>query len=226
MPRNKKGFQEALPRFAADLAERLADELRNSRDSGQPQIDETRFPTGKIRVNVIWDAWDRLPPEERTDTILRAYELAEGPAYRDQIALASGLTVPEAHAAGMLPFQILVALRKGDPVTLEECKQAMLEEGASQLFGPGQLQLRFATEEEAEACRQRLIRRLPPSEPVWMIVREVGRVEDWAEMQPAAPGNAAGATPRTGKSKRRWPNRPCCPLPVRVATPRPGKLCR
>jgi hypothetical protein len=181
MPRNKKGFQEAPPRVAGDLAERLADELRSNRESGQPRIDEVQFPTGKIRVNVIWDAWDRLLLEERTATILRAYELAEGRDYRDQIALASGLTVPEAHAAGMLPFQIMTALRKGDPVTLEACKQAMLQEGASQLFGPDKLQLRFATEEEAEACRQRLIRRLPESEPVWLIAQEVGRVEDWAE---------------------------------------------
>jgi hypothetical protein len=44
------------------------------------------------------------------------YEQAEGAAYRDRIALASGLTVPEAHAAGMLPYQIIAALRKNDPV--------------------------------------------------------------------------------------------------------------
>ncbi len=49
----------------------------------------------------------------------------------------------------MLPFQIIPALRKGDPVTLDQCRQAMIDEGASTLLGPDKPQLRFATEEEA-----------------------------------------------------------------------------
>ncbi len=57
----------------------------------------------------------------------------------------------------MFPYQVGTALRKGDPVTFEDCQNAMLAEGASRLFGPGVLQLRFATEEEAEACQQRLM---------------------------------------------------------------------
>ncbi len=77
----------------------------------------------------------------------------------------------------MLPFQIIPALRKGDPVTLEACRQAMLEEGASTLLAPNQPQLRFATEPEAEAARKRLARRLPNSEPVWIVIQEAGGVE-------------------------------------------------
>ena len=75
---------------------------------------------------------------------------------RDRIALASGLTVPEAHAAGMLPFQVFPALRRGDPVTLDQCRQALIDEGASILFGADNPQLRFATEEDAEKARERL----------------------------------------------------------------------
>jgi len=112
--------------------------------------------------------------------ILRAYDLAEGSGYRQRIALASGLTVPEAYAAGMLPFQIIPALRRGDPVTAEQCRQAMIEEGASTLIEADKPQLRFATEEEAEAARKRLVRRLPSSDQVWVITQEVGKVEDWA----------------------------------------------
>jgi hypothetical protein len=132
-------------------------------------------------VTVIWDEWDRLPLEDRTAAILRAYEQAEGRDYRGRIALASGLTVPEAHAAGMLPFQIIAALRKTNPVTIEQCREAMIAQGASMLLDPSRPQLRFATEEEAKACRKRLAEGLPGSEPIWVTTQEVGRVEDWAQ---------------------------------------------
>jgi hypothetical protein len=56
----------------------------------------------------------------------------------------------------------------------------LLDEGASVLFAPEKPQLRFASEEEAEAARGRLIRRLPDSEQVWVITQEVGKIEDWA----------------------------------------------
>jgi hypothetical protein len=181
MPRKRRGFEDPPRRPVRDLVEKLVDELKSDRVSGQPLIEETEFPTGKLRVNVFWDEWDRLPLEDRTATILRAYEQAEGREYRDRVALASGLTLPEAHAAGMLPYQVIAAVRKTDPVTVEQCRQAMIEEGASVLFGETNPQLRFATEEDAEAARDRLARRLPGSEPVWVITREVGTVEDWMQ---------------------------------------------
>jgi hypothetical protein len=106
--------------------------------------------------------------------------LAEGAGYRDRIALASGLTVPEAHAAGMLPYEIIPALRKGDLVTEEQTRQALLEEGGTQLGHWRKVPLRLATQEEAEAARQRLIRRFPGSEDVWMINREI-TAQDFAK---------------------------------------------
>ena len=135
MPRKKRGFDEPPRHTVGNLVERLVDELKSNRPSGQPMIEEEEFPTGKLRVNVIWDEWDRVPLEDRTATILRAYEQAEGREYRDRVALASGLTVPEAHAAGMLPYQVIAAVRKGDPVTAAQCRQALIEQGASTLFG-------------------------------------------------------------------------------------------
>src|SRR5947207_6681780 len=110
MPRKRREFEEPPRRIVGSLVERLVDELKSDRQSGQPMIVEEEFPTGKLRVNVILDEWDRLPLEDRTATILRAYEQAEGREYRDRIALASGLTVPEAHAAGMLPYQVIPAV--------------------------------------------------------------------------------------------------------------------
>jgi hypothetical protein len=181
MPRKRRGFEEPIRRTVGDLVEKLTDELKSARQSGQPMIEEEEFPTKKLRVNVIWDAWDRVPLEDRTATILRAYEQAENQEYRDRIALASGLTMPEAHAAGMLPYQIIAAIRKGDPVTMDQCRKAMIDEGASILFGADSPQLRFSTEEEAEAARKRLAKRLPNSEPVWVITKDVGTVEDWVQ---------------------------------------------
>ena len=49
----------------------------------------------------------------------------------------------------------------------------MLEQGTSELSKEDGLQLRFAVREEAEACRQRLAKTLPGSEPIWIISRDV-----------------------------------------------------
>lgn len=173
MPRVKIGFTESPRRVDATLVNQLVDELKAGRASGQPFIYEETFPTGKIRILVLWDEWKDLPLEERTNIILAAIEKSDGRDYRDKVALASGLTVPEAVASGMLPFQIIAARRKEDAVTLDQCKEAELAEGASQLFGSETLQLRFPTEESAEACKRRLIEKLPGSDDIWVVLREV-----------------------------------------------------
>jgi hypothetical protein len=188
MPRKRIASEVRLGKATEGLAAKLADELRRDRECGQPLIYEQEFRTGRVRVTVIWDLWDGMPLQERTATILRAYEMAEGREWRERIALASGLTVPEAHAAGMLPYQIITALRRTDPVTFEQARQAFLEEGASQLLNPQALQLRFATEEEAEACRRRLIHRFPGTDDVWIINREMtaqdfATARDWADTE-------------------------------------------
>ena len=79
----------------------------------------------------------------------------------------------------MLPFGIITAVRRTDPVTLDQCRQAMVEEGASMLLSPDRPLLRFASMEDAEAGRRRLIQRLPQSDDVWIITQDVGNVADW-----------------------------------------------
>ena len=184
MPRIIRGRERvARPTRFPDLLEELAQELKQGGESGQPVIDEQHFPrTGKIRASVYWDKWEGVPHEDRADIILRAYEKAEGQEVRDRIALAVGLTIPEAVEAGMLPVQVIPLLRKGDPVSARDSYQAMIDEGASLLPG-GKPELRFATEEEAKASIGRLVKRLPGSEPVWAIVRDVGRIESVGEVE-------------------------------------------
>jgi len=174
MPRIKQRLEDPpKPRFPALLAE-LMQELKSNHEAGQPIIVEQHFPrTNLISVTVIWDKWVPLSDEDRAATVRYAYEEVEGKEFRDRIALSIGLTVPEAYESGMLPYQVTAALRKGDPVTAEQCAQAMLEEGASLLFDPDHPQLRFATEQEAEASVKRLSRALPGSEPVWLITKEM-----------------------------------------------------
>ncbi len=180
MPR--KMLRDQAPRpMSGDLVTRLAVELKSHRETGQPVVYEQEFDGARIRTTVIWDDWERLSLEDRTSVILEAYAQAEGPEYRTRIVLASGLTVPEAESAGMLPFQIITALRRDDSVTLEECRQAMIDVGASTLLDPQLPQLRFATREEADTTLKELVQRLPNSEPVWVISQDVGKVDDWLE---------------------------------------------
>ncbi len=181
MPRKKIGVLSAITSTDTGLARRLAEDLKSGRDYGQPLVYEQEFATKKSRVTVIWDEWADASLEERSAIILRAYELAEGADAREKIALASGLTVPEATAAGMLPYQIIAGLRSTDPISPEDVQSVMLEQGASKLNEEDGLQLRFATREEAEACRQRLIEKRPASAPIWIISRDV-HVHDYLIM--------------------------------------------
>jgi hypothetical protein len=172
MPRNVRSPETLTPRRPSRLVEELAEELRSGRESGQPIIDEDRFKTGSIRVVVLWDRWDDIDPESRSAAIVEAYRKVEGEEFAGRIALVNGLTIPEAIASGMLPVKIIAALREDDPVTPEQCRQAMIDEGASTLLDDGYPELRYATEEEADAGRKRLAARLPGSEPVWVVIKE------------------------------------------------------
>src|ERR1700722_6736096 len=99
MPRRITGPEQESVHPRRQLTEKLTVELRSDREFGQPLIYEQSFETGKARVTVIWDAWEGVPLQDRTATILRSYEVLEGSKARERIALASGLTFPEAHAA-------------------------------------------------------------------------------------------------------------------------------
>ncbi len=159
-----------------ELIDALAGELKSGREFGQPIIEEEHFKTGAVRVVVIWDRWDDVPEDVRANVIADAYRRAEGEDFANRIALIGGYTIPEAYASGMLPFQVMPALRPGDAVTPEQCHRAMIDQGASLLFDPKRPQLRFGTEEEAAACLKRLVERLPESEHVWQVTEELGRI--------------------------------------------------
>jgi hypothetical protein len=178
MPRITRGLNPPARSQHTELFNDLAAELKRKDGFGQPRIEEEHFPrTRLIKVTVIWDKWDRIPDEDRVEVILEAYEKVEGPEFRNRITLAIGLTVPEAHEIGLLPYEICTAVRKGDRVTLDDCKKAMLAVGGSTLFEPGVVRLRLATQAEAEASRRHLCEILPGSDEVWLINKDLGPSE-------------------------------------------------
>ncbi len=61
MPRKRIGPEARTGSAKKELAEELAAELKSNRDFGQPVIYEHAFRTGKVRVTVIWDAWQDVP---------------------------------------------------------------------------------------------------------------------------------------------------------------------
>ena len=135
MPRIRRRLDEPRRSPFPELLAELAKELKNAREGGQPLIEGQVFPkTNAVRVTVIWDKWESVSDEDRFQTILQAYEEIEGKAFRERIVLAIGLTVPEAAESGLLPYRISTALRRGDSVTAEQCREAMIAQGASVLL--------------------------------------------------------------------------------------------
>ena len=180
MPRRSTGVVPHARRVESSLVDRLAEELRSSRESGQPIIYETSLPNDKLRVTVVWDDWDRLPLEERTEIILEAYERVEGPSAGERIALASGLTIPEAYSAGLLPYQIITAFEARRPVTPKECRDALIEEVSFHRSGTRSAPTEVCHSGRSGGGTGGLSHRLPNSEPVWIITQDPGRVEDWS----------------------------------------------
>lgn len=175
MLRRRRQLVESLVSPRKDLVKRLIDELSDSSNSAQPQILEKEFPNGNLRVIVVWDAWNGLLMEHRTAIIHEAYSRI----FHAEIALANGLTVPEAHAAGFLPFHIVAGVRDTDDVTVEQCRQLMINQGASILRGAESPELRFESREDADECVHRLKQACPESSPVWIVLEDVGPIEDW-----------------------------------------------
>jgi len=160
------------------LIKQLADELRSSRESGQPLIEERQSEQRETRsVYVYWDEWENVPDTDRIGVIRQAYKEALGPEFADRIVLAAGYTIPEGRDFGLLPYSIMSGLRKTDPVPPEDCREALLAEGASVLENPGTPELRFPTMKDTMAAVNRLDQRLPGSRDMWIIAEDVRKVE-------------------------------------------------
>jgi hypothetical protein len=171
MPRIKLNYQQSVAKTQPNLVSELKHCLEATHPVGQPLIYEYELQHQVLRVLVIWDKWRSFPLEHRTTIILAAYQ--DQPD--QEVALASGLTIPEAVMAGFLPFRIIAALRKGDRLSHQDCWNAMLKLGASQLF-EDEPRLYFATRNEAENMIETLSQQLPGSEELWQIIQDTGSI--------------------------------------------------
>jgi hypothetical protein len=150
------------------LVDELANELRNSKERGQPLVIEERLLTGLVHVQVVWDKFRSLSDEERIELILSAYEQVEGREFREKIVAAIGYTGTEAADLGLLPFQVLPPQRR-TPELQERCWQAMKDEGAF-VDDEEALELRFRSITEAIEVKDRLESQLPGTK--WTVVEE------------------------------------------------------
>src|SRR5438552_724193 len=111
------------------LVKRLLQEFTSSNANVQPLILEEQIPATKSRhVRVIWDRWKELEDEQRSAVITDAYAAAEGPEAAKTITIADGLTPQEAFALGLLPFKVVPARKKNDPIPLDTYAHAMTKE--------------------------------------------------------------------------------------------------
>jgi hypothetical protein len=170
MPRIQLDYPKPLKKINRQLVEKLSSYLTQNDYTSiyQPLIYEYKLQKSLLRVIVIWDEWKILSLEERTAIILAAYSDYEA----QNIALASGLTVPEGVMAGFLPFRVIPALRKTDQINQEHCWEIMTMMNASILFEENEPHLYFATKEESEKFIEMIERQYPETQEVWSIVRE------------------------------------------------------
>src|SRR5581483_2110076 len=82
-----------------DLVEALVRELASPTKTQPAFIEQVLGGTHSRHVYVIWDRWDDLPDDERSDTILRAYAQHEGEAAAN-ITIGIGLTSDDAIESG------------------------------------------------------------------------------------------------------------------------------
>jgi len=152
---------QASPQFDG-LVRELVEELSHPKELGQPLILERplEYAPG-LQVHVVWDKFAEWSDEDRTNAILDAYTRVEGAAARDQIVLASGLTVPEAGDLGLLPVRLAWHPRLVTGETAELLAGALRQEGASWLRPRLAPELRFSTDIDADAAIERLTKKLP-----------------------------------------------------------------
>src|SRR5438045_2529353 len=117
------------PNHYGGVVRSLAKELTAGGGGAQPLILEHEASRSLARyVTVIWDRWKDVPEDLRPESIIAAYEQAEGPQYAETVMTAEGLTPAEANALGLLPFAVIPARGKTSKVPPDEYRKAIAEE--------------------------------------------------------------------------------------------------
>lgn len=95
------------PAHASDLESRLQKEFASPSEGESTQpiiIAEPPGPeqTPVTRLYVIWDDWEELSLQDRSEIIMNAYVQTEGQQAGSRISVALGVTSPEAKRMGMI----------------------------------------------------------------------------------------------------------------------------
>lgn len=133
---------------------------------GGPVVFEIPLAGLRHDVLVVWEEWDGVQPDERTDIIVEAYSTCSNT--RIEIAQAMGVTRDEAIRDHLLPYLIQPCAREGE-VSLDDLREAMLKEGGISL-GENKVDLRFPTRPMAEAAFERLRKEMPTG--YWSLAEE------------------------------------------------------
>ncbi len=156
---------------ACELVQELVSELKEPHESGQPIILRNAIgESDAFNVYVIWDRWEGLSAPDRSATIREAFNNYD-PSITSKIPIAEGRTPAEAISEGLLPVSIKPLLRRDDPYSTDEIREAMKAAGAFET--PNGPQLRFARIEDAEEIYRRLNKSFPAifalvvEEPRW-----------------------------------------------------------
>ncbi|HYH68905.1 MAG TPA: hypothetical protein VD866_29700 [Urbifossiella sp.] len=174
MPVRKRTVGSRAVGGPAALVAELAAELRSPRPFGQPFVEIDTFPrSGLTAVTVIWDALRGLTDEQRSAAVLDAYQQVHPNVGADRVAFALGYTTAEATAAGKLPYAVRPTLAAEPTLDRAAVAAVVREYGGADDRRAAFPALRFPTREDAEACRQKLLDRLPGTEAVWTIAETV-----------------------------------------------------
>jgi hypothetical protein len=99
----RRATVRALPAGAGDIEDRLTQELSApTEDPSAPLVVAEPPGNGPItRLFVIWDEWDSMAQQDRSEIIMNAYVRAHGHADALNISVAMGLTRVEAARMGI-----------------------------------------------------------------------------------------------------------------------------
>ena len=144
------------------LLERLVAEREEKAAPGGPVIFEIPLDQPeKLNVMVVWDEWEGVRSEDRTQLIQEAIRT------KQMISLSPlGVTYQEAIEQGVLPFRVRLKFGPQPKFTEEKVRTACLSVGG--FAGPeGSVELRFPTRTTAEEAVKQLKKRLSGSQ--WVV---------------------------------------------------------
>jgi hypothetical protein len=86
------------------LVDTLAQEFHTpSSEVQQPYFQiQPQPPLNRVHITVIWDRWNKLSHQERSEIILDAYEKCQGQGSAQSVSVAMGLTQQEADRLGFI----------------------------------------------------------------------------------------------------------------------------